>query len=244
MRKIIWTITAVTLAASAAFVPHTAAAAASKKETIGVGAGGVIGAVAGGPVGLIVGAAVGAKIGDTLHRKDEEITALSTTLADSETTVRSLEYDVATLERNIDAMTSQLEELESASMPELVNLLEAGIAMDLLFRTDEHVLASTTRLRLAELATAIAAMPELHVRVDGFADERGDEAYNQALSEKRAGFVREQLVAAGVEPSRISTQAHGEAVAEDTAPDSLALERRVSLTLFIAETPSFASNPE
>lgn len=244
MRKIIWTIIAGTLAFSATVAPQAAAAQASKKETIGVGAGSVIGAVAGGPVGLVIGAAIGAKIGDTLHRKDEEISELSTTLAERETTVASLEYDVATLERDIDAMTRELEALESASMPELVNLLEAGIAMDLLFRTDEHVLASTTRSRLSELAAAIAALPDLRVRLDGFADERGDDAYNQALSEKRVEFVRERLVAAGVDPSRISTRAHGEIVAEDTAPDSLALERRVSLTLFINETPSFASNPE
>ena len=141
-------------------------------------------------------------------------------------------------------MTASLQELETKSRPELVNLLEAGISMDLLFRTDEHVLAKTTRTRLSELAAAIAAMPDLRVRLDGFADERGDETYNQSLSEKRVDFIRERLVAAGVDASRIVSRAHGETVAEDPTPDSLALERRVSLTLFIADSPSLAANPE
>jgi outer membrane protein OmpA-like peptidoglycan-associated protein len=244
MRKIIWTLTAASFVVAATFGSVAHAEPASKKETIGVGAGGVIGAVAGGPVGLIIGAAIGAKIGETMHKKDEEIDELSASLAESETTVASLEYDVATLERNIDRTTARLEELQSASRPELVNLLEAGISMDLLFRTDEHVLANTTRDRLGELARAVAAMPDLRIRLDGFADERGDETYNQSLSEKRVDFVRDRLLAEGIDASRIVTRAHGETVAEDATPDSLALERRVSLTLFIADAPALASNPE
>ena len=243
MRKLIWTLTAASLVASAT-VGNVAHADASNKETVGVGAGAVIGAVAGGPVGLVIGAAIGAKIGDTLHKKDEEITTLTADLAESETTVASLEYDLATLERDIDRTTARLKELESASQPELVNLLEAGISMDLLFRTDEHVLANTTRDRLKELASTVAAMPDLKIRLDGFADERGDETYNQALSEKRVDFVRDRLVAAGIDASRIVTRAHGETVAEDATPDSLALERRVSMTLFIADAPALASNPD
>ena len=244
MRKTIWTMTAVTLAATAIAGPQAMAAQASKKETIGIGAGGVIGAIAGGPVGFVVGAALGAKIGDTLHQKDETIDTLSASLDESESSRTALESDLVTLEHSIDQLTTNLRELESSARPELASLLEAGIAMDLLFRTDEHVLADTTGSRLAELAGTIAEMPDLHVRLDGFADERGDETYNQSLSEKRVDYVRERLIAAGIDASRIRTQAHGEAMAEDTTADSLALERRVTLELFIADAPSFASNPD
>ncbi len=222
MRKLIWTITALSLLATA---PSVNAANASKEESIGVGTGGVIGAVAGGPIGFMIGAVIGAKIGDTLHRKDTEIDALSASLGESRSTVSELEYDL------------------SASRPELVSLLQAGIAMDLLFRTDEHVLADTTGGRLAELATTLASMPDIRVQLDGFADERGDAGYNQRLSEKRVEFVKQQLLAAGVDSSRISFAAHGEAPAQDDSVDSFALERRVSLTLFIDDSVSVASNP-
>lgn len=244
MRKSIWTLTAVTLTAMAFASPSAMAAQASNEETIGIGAGGIIGALAGGPAGFIVGAAIGAKLGDKMHKKNVEIDTLSASLETREATVADLEYDVATLAREIDRVTGDLKELKSASRPELVNLLEAGIAMDLLFRTDEHVLADTTGSRLGELAETIAAMPDLHVRLDGFTDERGAAEYNQALSQKRVDYVRDRLLDAGVDASRISSRAHGEAAAEDETADSFALERRVSLKLFIADAPSFASNPE
>jgi outer membrane protein OmpA-like peptidoglycan-associated protein len=111
--------------------------------------------------------------------------------------------------------------------------MQAGIEMDLLFRTDEHALSDTTGNRLATLARDVAQMRDLRVQLDGFADERGDADYNLELSQKRVEFVRDQLVAAGIEPSRIRATAHGEVPAQDSSADSYALERRVSLTLYI-----------
>jgi OOP family OmpA-OmpF porin len=82
------------------------------------------------------------------------------------------------------------------------------------------------------------------VQLDGFADERGDERYNQLLSEQRVNFIRDQLVAAGIDASRITAAAHGESPAQDDSIDSYALERRVSLTLYADDVTSFAANPE
>jgi outer membrane protein OmpA-like peptidoglycan-associated protein len=146
------------------------------------------------------------------------------------------------LNRNLDSLSAELERLRAVDRPELVSLMQAGIAMDLLFRTDEHVLADTTGGRLAELAGELAIMSDIRVQLDGFADERGDSDYNLQLSQKRVEFVREQLVAAGVDPSRIQVSAHGEAPAQDESADSYALERRVSLRLFIDNSRPLAAN--
>ena len=216
----------------------------SKEENIGVGAGSVIGAIAGGPVGFIVGAAIGAKIGDTMHNKNEAIDTLTVSLEGSRVSVADLKNDVRNLNTDIDTLGTELERIQDIARPELVSLLQAGIAMDLLFRTDEHVLADTTGGRLAELAGTLANMPDVRIQLDGFADERGDDDYNLQLSQKRVEFVRDQLVAAGIQPSRISVTAHGEATAQDDTADSYALERRVNLTVFIDDSPSFASNPD
>jgi len=240
MQKIIWTITALSLIA----VAPAASANASKKETIGVGTGGVIGAIAGGPIGFMIGAAIGAKIGDEFHKDTVEIDGLNASLLASEGSRNSLQADIERRDANIDSLSDELQQMKSVARPELLDLMQAGIAMDLLFRTDEHVLADTTGGRLAELAATVASMPDIQVQLDGFADERGAQDYNQRLSEKRVEFVRELLLQAGVEPARISVAAHGEAPAQDDTVDSFALERRVSLTLFIDDSPSFASNPE
>ena len=221
------------------------AASASKQESAGVGAGVVIGALAGGPVGAIIGAAIGAKLGDTMHNKSSAIDTLSGSLDESRSDIAILEGDIRALNGDIDSLSAELEHFQEIDRPQLVNLMQAGIAMDLLFRTDEHVLADTTGGRLSELASAVAQMRDVRVQLDGFADERGDSEYNLKLSERRVNFVREQLVAAGINPSQIRVSAHGEAPAQDESVDSYALERRVSLKLFIAggNTPDSSTEP-
>jgi len=241
MRK---TISAITILGLVTMTPLAAQAAASKHEKIGVGTGAVVGAVAAGPVGLIIGAAIGAGVGDTIHQKNGKIESLSSELAASKSEVVRLERDIDRMDRNLDTLSAELQRLQRYSTPEIASLLQAGIATDLLFRTDEAVLADTTGSRLHELATTLATMPDIRVQLDGFADERGDEQYNQQLSEQRVEFIRDQLVTAGVDASRITTTAHGESPAQDDTVDSYALERRVSLKLYTDDVTSVAANPE
>jgi len=212
------------------------AAEPSKEEKVGVGTGAVIGAIAAGPIGFAVGAAIGAKVGDTLYQKNESIDSLDASLQETRTDLRRLNASYA-------ATQVELEKMQEIARPELVSMLQAGIAMDLLFRTDETVLADTTGDRLATLGMTLAAMADVRVQLDGFADERGDETYNYDLSLQRVEFVRDQLIDAGVHPSRIQVSAHGEAPAQDATVDSYALERRVSLKLFIDDAESVAQLP-
>ena len=169
--------TIITLATMSIFAASPAAAAtkSSKEEAIGVGSGALIGAAAGGPVGFIIGAAIGAKLGDTIDRKNDSIDSLESTLVDSRNTVAVLEGDA-------DSQGREIERLRNVARPELVSLMQAGIAMDLLFRTDEDQLADATDGKLQQLATTLATMQDVQIRLDGFADERGDATYNQQLS--------------------------------------------------------------
>jgi len=228
--------TTIALVAILALTSQTASAAASKEENIGVGTGAVVGALAGGPFGLIIGAALGAKLGDSINNKSEHIDTLEDSLQNSE-------ESVATLQRGVDDLNSEVEHLQSVARPELVSLMQAGIDMDLLFRTDESALTDTTGDRLAQMASSLANMPGVRIQLDGFADERGDAKYNHELSEKRVEFVRNLFISAGVHPTRISGSAHGESVAQTPDVDSYALERRVSVKLFIDNAQSLASNP-
>ncbi len=217
-----------------AFAQPVLAGSASKEEKIGIGTGGVIGAVAGGPFGLIIGAALGAKIGDSFHNKVERIGTLQGSLDGSRNSI-------ATLKSDIDDLSEEVERLRHVARPELLRLMQAGIAMDLLFRTDEFALTDTTGDRLAQMASTLATMPDIQIQLDGFADERGDSNYNFELSEKRVEFVRKLFIASGVHPARINFAAHGESVAQDTNIDSYAFERRVSVRLFINNAQSVAA---
>lgn len=224
--------------------PAVAATKASKQETIGVGMGATVGALAGGPIGLVVGAAIGAKLGDEFHQKDVEVVRLDSSLKSSQSRVSELERNVDALNAGIDRLNGDLQRMHASARPELLSLLQAGIEMDLLFRTDEHELPDSTRGKLAELSASLAAMPDVQLKLDGFADERGDSTYNQDLSAQRAKYVRQVLEENGVDGDRIQLSAHGESPAADATADSYALERRVSLTLFVQDPPSLAANPE
>jgi len=222
--------------ATLALGSQTAFAEPTKEERIGVGSGAVIGALVGGPVGFIIGAAAGGKLGDSFGNKSDRIENLQSSLEQSQDSV-------ADLERGVDKLSGEIEHLQSVARPELVSLMQAGINMDLLFRTDEFALTDTTGDRLAQMAASLATMQGVRIKLDGFADERGDEIYNHALSERRVEFVRNLFITAGVHPTRISTSAHGESVAQTPDVDSYALERRVSVKLFIDNAESVASNP-
>ena len=236
MRRTSTAIIFTTLAVMLGATPALAEDRASREESIGITSGAVVGAAAGGPIGFVIGAAIGAKLGDNWHKKNERLDGLEGSLSASRN-------EVADLEDDITELGGEIENLRDLARPELVALMQAGIAMDLLFRTDEFALADTTGERLAHLAGTLATMPEIRIQLDGFADERGDEQYNFELSTKRVEFVRDQLIAFGVHPSRISVSAHGESIAQDENVDSYALERRVSVKLFIDNVHSVAANP-
>jgi outer membrane protein OmpA-like peptidoglycan-associated protein len=73
--------------------------------------------------------------------------------------------------------------------------------------------------------------PGVNIRVAGYTDSTGPDAYNQGLSERRAKSVRDYLVAHGIEASRLTAVGFGEAdpVASNDTKDGRAQNRRVTL---------------
>ncbi|MDH4108063.1 MAG: OmpA family protein [Gammaproteobacteria bacterium] len=231
------------LAVSALANPALAGESSSGKEVVGVGSGAVVGAIAGGPVGAIIGAAIGAKLGDAFYRQDVEVEQLTADLGAARQREGRLRGEVGTLNASVDRLGAELDRMRGLARPELLALLQSGIEMDLLFRTDEDALSDDTATRLRQFAASLAAMPDVAIKLDGYADERGDADYNRELSERRAASVRALLVSGGVRAERIRVDAHGESPAADSNADSYALERKVSLTLFLDDSPAVASNP-
>jgi outer membrane protein OmpA-like peptidoglycan-associated protein len=192
----------------------------SKPENIGVASGLVIGAVAGGPIGAIVGAAGGAFLGERFHRKDVKNAELSANLQQSE-------VERARLVAGLQVAMSHGEEL-SAALDKTVGGtrdLEAAFA----FRTNEATLSNDDVARLNKIGSLVGAIPNMKVRVAGYADPRGSEEYNAALSQKRAASVATILSNAGVSVDRIVIEAHGEqeSTSMDGDLEGYAFERKV-----------------
>ncbi len=75
--------------------------------------------------------------------------------------------------------------------------------------------------------------PQVKVRIEGNADERGTREYNLALGARRANAVRDYLVGRGVEAGRIETVSYGKERPIDpgTGEDAYAHNRNGHTTL-------------
>jgi outer membrane protein OmpA-like peptidoglycan-associated protein len=69
---------------------------------------------------------------------------------------------------------------------------------DVLFDTAKYALRPEARERLAKVAGVLLGHPGLKLEVEGHTDSVGGEAYNQRLSEQRAGSVRDYLIQQGI----------------------------------------------
>jgi len=95
------------------------------------------------------------------------------------------------------------------------------------FATDSWQIQAADSARLIAAAESLKAHPEVGIEVVGHCDPRASERYNQQLGMKRAQEVKEFLVAAGIEPGRISVRSEGEKRPVSTKPDEFWLSRRV-----------------
>ncbi len=77
------------------------------------------------------------------------------------------------------------------------------------FDTDQYTVRADAQPILSAEATWLQRYPQVHVRIEGNADERGTREYNLALGARRANSVRDFLTAHGVETSRIDTISYG-----------------------------------
>lgn len=112
-----------------------------------------------------------------------------------------------------------LSELDTSSTPEgtLITVPEV-----VLFDFDRAELKPEARATLADVAEILAFYADAPVSVRGHTDSRGDDAYNQDLSERRATAVVAALTGDhGVDAARIQAEGLGESqpVAPNERPD-------------------------
>ena len=86
-----------------------------------------------------------------------------------------------------------------------------------LFGFDKSTLRSEAVAKLNETAAKLRGTEVQSVRVEGHTDFMGKDAYNQALSERRANVVANYLANQGVPAGKISAVGYGESQARMTA---------------------------
>jgi len=117
-----------------------------------------------------------------------------------------------------------------------VTVVERALLDTGLFRTTrvpfafgEATLLPAAETTLAVVADVLRRFPDLRVEVGGHTDSVSSEAFNLALSQRRAEAVRDFLVASGVAPARLAAVGYGEGqpVADNGNETGRALNRRV-----------------
>jgi OOP family OmpA-OmpF porin len=99
------------------------------------------------------------------------------------------------------------------------------------FEFDKYNIDAASAGVLDVAAEQLTNCPRVAVHVNGFTDSVGTDAYNQALSERRANAVMSHLVDRGVPASRLTATGFGETnpVASNKTAEGRALNRRVEL---------------
>lgn len=84
-----------------------------------------------------------------------------------------------------------------------------------------------------QAAAVLRANPTVRVRIEGHTDAQGGDAINQPLSEARARRVRDELIARGIAPERLTAQGFGSTrpVADDATAEGRAQNRRIDFVI-------------
>jgi len=104
---------------------------------------------------------------------------------------------------------------------------------DVLFDTGKYTLRPGAREKLAKIAGILLAHPGLFLEVEGHTDSVGGDEYNQQLSERRAGAVRDYLANQGISMNSLSARGFGKTqpvTSNDTA-SGRQQNRRVELVV-------------
>ena len=103
------------------------------------------------------------------------------------------------------------------------------------FEFDKSSLTAGARDTLQTVVTTLKNFPDAKIEIQGHTDWIGSDAYNQALSERRANSVRDYLVSQGIAAGRITTIGYGET--QPVATNETAVGRALNRRVVIIEVP-------
>jgi len=188
------------------------------KQYIGTGIGATAGAVVAGPVGFLVGGLIG-----NLAARHDAITAGGTeqTIAASEpqlhASTKPASVSLTENETTETIAVAQAGGTESVindnivdHTPELKDILVEDLNLDVFFLSGSTSVEAFYQPRLQAVAKLMQQFPDVDIHLEGYSDRRGDKDSNLALSNQRLDSVRNELVRAGIDASRIHMSAFGE----------------------------------
>jgi OmpA-OmpF porin, OOP family len=112
------------------------------------------------------------------------------------------------------------------------------------FETGRATLTANAKTLLDGVAQELVRRADLRIEIGGHTDARGNEGYNQALSEQRAQSVLDYLAGQGVEATRLTAVGYGEAQPVDTNETGEGRERNRRVELKVLEQAPPSAEPK
>ena len=134
----------------------------------------------------------------------------------------------AYMDRQEQELRAAMAQSQAASIQRTQDVLTATFKSEVLFDFDSSTLKPGAYSEMDRVAGILNKYPQTTIRIEGYTDQTGSEAYNQALSERRATAVKNALVQRGVDPARIQTVGYGES---QPISSSAAMNRRVNIVI-------------
>lgn len=163
------------------------------------------------------------------------------TTAKKEVEARAREAEQARMAALAEAEKARKAQVEAEQlMKELSDLkaqqTERGIVLtigDVLFATGKADLSTDANRNIDKLVDFLQKHPNRNVLIEGHTDSVGSDEFNLSLSQRRAGAVKEQLVAKGIAEERITTKGYGKKypVASNDTASGRQQNRRVEVII-------------
>jgi len=178
--------------------------------------------------GAIIGGIIGAGVGALTNDSDRGLGAATGAIVGAAAG--------SVIGNQLDAQERELRQSISNDGITIVNTgdrLIVSLPNDLTFATDSSAISPAVRSDLNKVAASLVRYPNSLVQVIGHTDSDGSASYNQALSERRANAVADQIQAGGVPYNRLAIIGRGEdqPVASNLTPEGKARNRRVEIVV-------------
>jgi OOP family OmpA-OmpF porin len=123
--------------------------------------------------------------------------------------------------------------VDANGCPQKGSITLEGVTFD--YNSAQLTAGSSTALD--SIADGLKKYPRLKVELQGHTDNKGPDAYNLSLSQKRADAVREYLLDKGIPSTQIAAKGYGEGqpIADNGTEDGRARNRRV--VMFVIDNP-------
>ncbi len=99
------------------------------------------------------------------------------------------------------------------------------------FETNSAVLKPTSAEQLHNMSEILKAYPHVDLKLGGYTDNVGDDAYNLKLSQDRANTTMQEIVKLGIDKSRLAAEGYGEQhpVADNSTEEGRQHNRRIDV---------------